>query len=55
MVEFLSPVAIPSAKVRADKEIQFLGRYLSSFPHVFIISSQYFTAILPLLLKVCCR
>lgn len=55
IVEFLSPVAIPSAEVSTDKEIQFLRRYLSGFPHVFITSFQYFTAILPLLLKVCCR
>lgn len=55
MEEFLLPVAIPHAEVRADKEIPFLGSYLSSFLHVFSTSPQRFTAFLPQLLKICCR
>lgn len=55
MEEFLLPMAIPHAEVRADKEIPFLGSYLPSFPRVFTTSPQCFTAFLPLSLKVCCR
>lgn len=42
--EFLFPVAIPHTEDRTDKEILFLGRYLSSFLHVFITSPKHFTA-----------
>lgn len=31
MEEFLFPVAIPHTEVSTDKEILFLGRYLSGF------------------------
>lgn len=55
MEEFLLPVAIPHAKVRADKEIPFLGSYLAGVPHVFTTFPLCFTAFLPLLLKVCYR
>lgn len=52
MEEFMFPVAIPHTGVRTDKEILFLGRYLSVF---FITSPKHFTVFLSLLLKVCCR
>lgn len=52
MEEFPLPMAIPHAEVRKDKEIPFLGSYLSSFLQIFTTSPQCFTTFLSLLHKV---
>lgn len=45
MEEFLLPVAIPHAEVRADKEILFLRSCLSSFPPCIHCSSTVFYSV----------